>query len=112
MKFMITASIVLTTALSTTPSFSAEQLRFGKTCLSTPNNASDVCVSFDGKTASSTYKHQKQYPTRGTHTACTASDSAVKCSGGRWASGGNSGSMGPITIKISKGKPVSMAWGR
>lgn len=112
MKSVIVALIAAGTALLTTPTSAAEQVKFGKTCVGTPNNASNVCVSFNGKTASSTYKHQKQYATQGKHTGCTASESAVKCSGGTWSSGGNSGSMGPITIKLSKGKPVSMAWGQ
>ena len=34
------------------PSLAAEQVKFDKTCVSTPNKAKDVCVSFNGKTAS------------------------------------------------------------
>lgn len=112
MKSVILAFAAAGVVFTTTPTFAADQVKFGKTCVSTPNNASDVCVSFDGKTASSTYKHQKQYPTQGKHTGCTTSESAIKCSGGTWSSGGNSGAMGPITIKLSKAKPVSLTWGQ
>jgi hypothetical protein len=94
------------------PTLSAQEIKFGRTCVSTPNNASDVCVSFNGKTASSTYKHRKTIPTKGTHTGCSATATEVSCSGGTWNAAGESGQMGPVTIKLSKGKPVSMSWGR
>ena len=114
---MRSLNIIIATAISTSsilwapPSYSKD-IKFGKTCVSTTNNASNVCVAFNGKSATSTYKHEKKYPTKGTHTGCTTTEKAIKCTGGRWSSGGNSGTMGPVTIKLSNGKPTSMTWSK
>lgn len=109
MKFTM-ISAVAAGLLFAFPSIGAEQVKFGKTCVSTPNKAKDVCVSFNGKTASSTYKHRGTIPTKGTHTGCAVKGNILTCSGGTWRAAGESGKMGSVTIKLAKGKPVSMSW--
>ncbi len=89
---------------------SADVPKFGKTCLGKSGWNTDVCVSSNGKTLSSTYKWKGKVSTRGSHTGCKLNGSTIACSGGTFTTSQGSGKMDAASVKLSNGKPVSMRW--
>lgn len=84
--------------------------QFGKTCVGKSGWNTDVCLSSNGKTMSSSYKWQGKVATKGKHTGCSATASAIKCSGGSFSTASGSGTMDPITVTLKNGKPSSVRW--
>lgn len=109
---MRTHAILIFSALSllATPAVAANAVKFGKTCIGHNGSTRDICLSFDGKTVSSSYKFRGSIPTRGTHTGCSVKGNTLSCSGGAYRTSRGSGEMNPVVIKLSNGKPVSVRW--
>ena len=84
--------------------------QFGKTCVGKAGWNSDVCLSSNGTTISSTYKWKGTVATKGKHTGCKATAAAIKCSGGSFSTAKGSGTMDPITVKLKDGQPSSIKW--
>jgi hypothetical protein len=84
--------------------------KFGKTCIGKSGWNTDVCLASNGKTVSSTYKWKGSVATKGKHTGCTATASAIRCSGGSFSTPNGSGAMDPITVTVKNGKPSAIKW--
>lgn len=107
---VLKAVACLAVALSAAPATSAEITKFGKTCIGNFGLSKSVCLSSNGKTISSSYRFRGTIPTKGTHTGCSLKGSSIACSGGTYMTSQGSGKMGAVVVKLSKGKPVSIAW--
>ncbi len=92
------------------PASAAETVKFGKTCIGRSGSTADICLAFNGKTITSSYKYRGSVPTRGTHTGCSVKGNTLVCTGGRWATSSASGKMNRVTVKLAKGAPVSITW--
>ena len=110
MKLLIAGlAFAFTAAMQMSPA-AADVPKFGKTCVGKSGWNTNVCVSSNGKTLSSSYKWKGSVATTGTHTGCSASGSTISCSGGTYRTSSGSGKMNPVRVKLANGKPVSMNW--
>ncbi len=107
---MVCLVAAVTTGSYVAPSAAADVPKFGKTCVGKSGWNTDVCVSSNGKTLSSSYKFKGTLPTRGTHTGCSADGSTISCSSGTYMTSKGSGKMNPIRVKLAGGKPVTLNW--
>lgn len=84
--------------------------KFASTCVGNFKQSTNICLSSNGKTIASSYIFRGTYPTKGTHTGCSASGNSITCTGGQYRTGVESGSMNRVVVTLKDGKPVSMAW--
>lgn len=104
--FVASAFLVLTSGIA-----AADGLpKFGKTCVGKSGWNTNVCVSSNGTTLSSSYNWKGSVPTTGKHTGCKISSDVISCSGGTYTTASGSGRMDPVRVKLAGGKPVSMNW--
>lgn len=106
----IIACLTVATIFTAAPALAAGIPKFGKTCVGNFGKSSNICISSNGKTVSSTYTFRGTIPTKGSHTGCSEKGDTIVCTGGQYRTSLGNGKMTRVVIKLKNDKPTSMAW--
>lgn len=106
----IVAAVAVAATFVSTPALAAGIPKFGKTCVGNFGKSSNICITSNGKSVSSTYTFRGTIPTKGSHTGCSAKGDTITCTGGQYRTSVGNGKMTRVVIKLKNAKPTSMAW--
>jgi hypothetical protein len=109
-RHMLSASIISFVTMAVTPALADGIPKFGSTCVGNFGKSTNICISSNGKTVSSSYTFRGSIATKGTHTGCSSKADSITCTGGQYRTSQGDGAMTRVVISLNKGKPTAMAW--